>query len=130
MTQERERAKRLSRLVAIQRHMEQAAAAELQTLASESAAVKIRIEDLTVALGRPDAVGSVFARFYGTQVARLSVKDRLLTGRVALQEKRFRTERSKANRLEERHRLACDEATRLDDDENVLDLLDLLNALR
>ncbi|WP_099864003.1 hypothetical protein [Pararhizobium haloflavum] len=118
------RSTKLRRLVSVQRQIERIAEIELAELAMERAAISERLDHLVDALASPNPVHSGFSKLYGSQIARLKIKDQMLGGRMRMQEKKLMTERAKADRLEDHARHAGNDERRAGEEEALYDILD------
>lgn len=118
------RSKKLKRLVAVQRRIEQLAELELANTHREQALVAESIGQLVEAMGTMSQTHRLFSQVYARRIAALTLTGQRLKGLAGVQEKRVAGERAKADRLAER---LADETTseeRAAEDETLLDLID------
>ncbi len=116
------RSKRLARLVAVQRRLEEMAEADLAETNRERDRVRDAVEGTVGAMGSMDDVHLMFSRVYAVRIASLTMKDQRLQGLAGAQERRLKTERTRRDRLEERGRSADAAERRAEEDEDLYDL--------
>ncbi len=121
---EQSRSKKLKRLVAVQRHLEQMAEQELAEATRVRAEVGHSIDQVVDAIGSVDDVHMAFAQQYAWRLGRLTLRDQQLEGMQAMIEMNVLRERTKADRLEEHMIEARAAELRESDDNAVYDIID------
>lgn len=112
----------------MQRKLERLAENELSATTAERVEAAARMERLADALASPEPTFQGFSRIFGAQLSRLKTKDQILAGRQQLQETRLRSERAKAERLEERAGEAHGLEKRAAEEETLFDLIDRMKG--
>ncbi|MGA1800702.1 hypothetical protein [Rhizobium sp. HT1-10] len=118
------RSKKLKRLVAVQRHLEQMAEQELAEATRTRNEVGHSIDQVVDAIGSVDIVHTAFAQQYAWRLGRLTLRDQQLEAMQRLIEMNVLRERTKADRLEEHMLEARAAELRESDDNAVYDIID------
>jgi hypothetical protein len=118
------RSKKLKRLVAVQRHLEQMAEAELAETTRQRRELSETIDVVVDAMGSAKPLHAMFSGHYASQLGRLAQKDQMLTGIQQVHEARVMKERAKGDRLEENMKEARTAEDREEADNAIYDLID------
>lgn len=118
------RARKLARLVRVQRQIERMAEDDLSQVLRQQAIVDAIQDALVEAVGSFDPVHAAMSHQYALRFQHLSAKSQQLDGMKLVQERRVLTEKTKADRLAERAGEAAQNEERADADESLLDLLE------
>lgn len=118
------RAKKLSRLVRVQRQIERMAESELSHTLRDQAATEATQNALVDAVGSFNPVHAAMSHQYALRFQRLSAKLQQLSGIKSVHERRVLTEKTKADRLSDQAAEAARGEERLASDETLLDLLE------
>ncbi|MDF1610120.1 hypothetical protein PZ897_18210 [Hoeflea sp. YIM 152468] len=118
------RAKKLARLVRVQRQMEHMAVNELSFTVHEQGVTDATQQALVEAVGSFNPIHAAMSHQYALRFQKLSAKSQFLAGTRAIQERRVQTERTKADRLEDQADRAAQVEDRLATDESLLELLE------
>lgn len=118
------RARKLARLVRVQRQIERMAEDDLSQVLRQQAIVDATQDALVEAVGSFDPVHAAMSHQYAQRFQRLSAKSQQLDGMKLVQERRVLSEKTKADRLAERADEAAQNDERADADESLLDLLE------
>ncbi|WP_299866118.1 hypothetical protein [uncultured Hoeflea sp.] len=118
------RARKLARLVRVQRQIERMAEDDLSQVLRQQAIVDATQDALVEAVGSFDPVHAAMSHQYAQRFQRLSAKSQQLDGMKLVQERRVLSEKTKADRLAERADEAAQNEERADADESLLDLLE------
>src|SRR5690554_2792537 len=116
------RSKKLKRLVAVQRHLEQMAEQDLAVTAKHRQEVAQSMDVVIEAMGSMDPVHRQFSQNYAERYGRLTVKEGQLRSIQQIQEGKVLKERTKADRLEEHMREARALEDRQTSDQAIYDL--------
>jgi hypothetical protein len=119
------RSKKLKRLVAVQRHLEQMAEGELATATRQRDEIGESMNLVIQAIGSMTPLHMQFSRNYSERFGRLMVKDKQMAGVQQVLESRVMRERTKGDRLEEQMKDARSDEDREKDDNAILDLLEV-----
>lgn len=118
------RARKLARLVRVQRQIERMAEDDLSQVLRQQAIFDATQDALVEAVGSFDPVHAAMSHQYAQRFQRLSAKSQQLDGMKLVQERRVLTEKTKTDRLAERAGEAAQNEDRADADESLLDLLE------
>jgi len=118
------RSKKLKRLVAVQRHLEQMAEAELAETSRQRRELAETIDVVVDAMGSAKPLHAMFSGHYASQLGRLAQKDQMLLGIQQVHEAKVMKERAKAERLEENMKDARTSEDREEADNAIYDLID------
>ena len=118
------RSKKLQRLVAVQRHLEQMAEIDLAQTTRQREEVAETMDVVAGAITSLDPLHRSFSPIYSSQLGRLRQRDQMLEGVQQMHEVRVLRERTKADRLEDHMRDARASEDRQADDDAVYDLID------
>lgn len=118
------RARKLARLVRVQRQIERLAEDDLSQVLREQAITEATQDALVEAVGSFNPVHAAMSDQYALRFQRLSAKSQQLDGMKKVQERRVLTEKTKADRLEEKAVEAARSEERAESDESLLDLLE------
>lgn len=119
------RSKKLKRLVAVQRHLEQMAEGELVAATRQRNELGESMDLVIQAIGSMTPLHMQFSRNYSERFGRLMIKDKQLSGVQQVLESRVLRERTKGDRLEDQMKDARSLEDREKDDNDILDLLDV-----
>ncbi|WP_137132505.1 hypothetical protein [Rhizobium sp. FY34] len=119
------RSKKLKRLVAVQRHLEQMAEGELVAATRQRNELGESMDLVIQAIGSMTPLHMQFSRNYSERFGRLMIKDKQLSGVQQVLEARVMRERTKGDRLEDQMKDARSLEDREKDDSDILDLLDV-----
>lgn len=118
------RSKKLKRLVAVQRHLEQMAESELAETTRQRRELAETIDVVVDAMGSAKPLHAMFSGHYASQLGRLAQKDQMLLGIQQVHEARVMKERAKGDRLEENMKDARTAEDREEADNAIYDLID------
>ncbi len=118
------RSKKLKRLVAVQRHLEQMAESELAETARQRRELAETIDVVAEAMGSAKPLHAMFSGHYASQLGRLAQKDQMLLGIQQVHEAKVLKERAKGDRLEENMKDARTAEDREEADNAIYDLID------
>lgn len=124
------RSKKLKRLVNVQRHLEKMAEGELVSTIQQRHEVGESMDKVIEAIGSLTPIHMQFSKSYSERFARLTVKDKQLSGVQQVLEARILRERTKGDRLEEQMKDARAHEDRERDDNAIYDLLELTLAAK
>lgn len=124
----RRRSERLTRLVAVQRHLERLAERDLALAERDRARAAEALDDVVAAMSSLEPVHRNLTDHYARRVGGLAARLRQAEGLAEVRERRLLGERAKAERLGEKARRAADEDGRAADEEALYELLDRLNG--
>ena len=121
---EKDRSKKLKRLLTVQRHMEKMAENDLAETTRQRGDVNRQMDTVILALGSMDPVHHAFSQSYADRFGRLTIMEQQLAGMQQVHEMRLTRERAKADRLEEGMKDALQAERREADDNAVYDVID------
>lgn len=124
----KKKSERLQRLVTIQRQKEKLAENELAAVLSAQRYNDDSVNSVIDALGKFDPIHMVVSGHYSKRLSSLDTKKKKLDFQRGVQEKNMLTERTKANRLEERADAFKVDESREAEEEGLHDLMDILSS--
>lgn len=123
------RSKKLQRLVKVQRHLEHMAENDLAATTRQRAEVAENLDAVVEAIGSVNSIHQLFASLYSSQISRLTAKDQHLENVQRAQEQKIMREKAKADRLEDKAKLAREHEDGERQEASIQELLDIRLAL-